>query len=108
MYSRESRNSGYHYNSEFSRENDIYPRKNNNSYKKNSKNNNQYKSKSRTFSTSSKKESISSNSSSSSYSDKSNLLYPYTINEVIKGKYRVIYNFYFFINFIFIGTKTFI
>ena len=33
-------------------------------------------------------------SSSSSYSDKSSLLYPYTINEIIKGKYMVINIYY--------------
>ena len=54
---------------------------------------NNYKSKSRTYSNSSKKDSVLSNSSSSSYSDKSNLHYPYTINEIIKQKYRVIFNF---------------
>ena len=55
-----------------------------------------YKSKSRTISNSSKKESVSSNSSSSSYSDKSNLHYPYTINEIIIKKYRVNLNLIFF------------
>ena len=110
IYGQESKNSGCRYNSEYSRDNDSYSRKNNNSYKKSSKNNNQYKSRSRTFSNESKKESISSESSSSSYSDKSNLLYPYTINEIIKGKYRVnlfflIFNFF---KFLYIGTKTFI
>jgi hypothetical protein len=58
------------------------------SYKKNIKDNNQYY-QSKNKSINSKKESVSSNSSSSSYSDKSNLLYPYTKNEIIKGTYRV-------------------
>ena len=59
------------------------------SYKKNIKDNNQYHQPKNRSINSKKKESVSSNSSSSSYSDKSNLLYPYTINEIIKGIYRV-------------------
>lgn len=47
-----------------------------------------------------KKESASSNSSSSSYSDKSILHYPFTINEIIKDKYRV--NLYFLFYFLLI------
>jgi len=34
IYGQESKNSGYRYNSEYSRDNDSYSRKNNNSYKK--------------------------------------------------------------------------
>lgn len=91
-YHGESKQKEYHYNCDYSRENNSYSRKNNYSYKKKLKDNNQYQSKNRSIN--SKKESVSSNSSSSSYSDKSNLLYPYTINEIIKGTYRV--NFYKF------------
>ncbi len=82
-----------------------YSRNKDYSYKKNS---NKYKSGSRTYSYSSKKDSGSSNSSESSYSDKSNKLYPYTINEIIKGKYRVNLFFNLFIFLFNIGSKAFI
>ena len=62
-----------------------------NKYESESRSNKENPSQKNSYSTSNSKSNKSnSNSSSSSYSDKSSMLYPYTINEIIKDKYMVI------------------
>ena len=62
-----------------------------NKYESESRSNKEKSSQKNSYSTSNSKSNKSnSNSSSSSYSDKSSMLYPYTINEIIKDKYMVI------------------